>query len=313
MTLVLKLGSWSGEDYEGTVSQFRGIGAEAGLPYRDRFLVGVAQLLLRRMAKLKAKGESDIEDVAIFILTPSPPDAVCDAEWVPRIDDGCTMVSGRLWFSPAAVVSAYFVDLPQFEDEEERKSYVVDDLNFGLQPALVFDPRPGYTLLTWFPEGLNRPSEAQEKSLSDEVSPGEVFATINKMYEQMLKTPGSIPSGGNMWLSARQHWPRDNAEALVQSHLKAGLLTRFPQCKVRHEQTQPAGRSDLEIEELYPEERGRVTRHAIIELKVLRSFRSSGTQVPKSEIDDSIKSASNRLRHIAMTRVLAGQLCVVLI
>ena len=285
-----ELGTWSGEDYEGTVSRFRGIGAEAGLPERDRFLVCVAQLLLRRMAKSKAEGKSDVEDVAIFILTPSLPDTVSDAEWVPRIDDGSTMVSGRLWLAPAAVISAHFVELPQFEDEEDRKSYIADVLNLGLKPALVFDPRPGYTLLTWFPEGLDSPSQAQEKSLADEVSPDEVFKAIDKLYEQMLKTPGSMPSGGNMWLKAGKCWPQANAEAIVQSYLKAGLLTRFPQCKVRHEQTQPAGRSDLEIEELDPIERGHVTKHAIIELKVLRSFGSSGKQVPQSEIDDSIES-----------------------
>ena len=206
------------------------------------------------------------------------------------VDDGSTVVCGRLWFASAAVVSAYCLEFPEGGDGEQRKSYVVDELNLGLQPALVFDPCLGSTLLTWFPEGLGKPGQAQEKSLDDEVSPEEVFNTINGMYEQMLRTPGSMPQGGNMWRSAAQHWPEEKAESIVQSHLKAILLGRFPQCKVRHEQTQPAGRSDLEIEELDREIRGRVTRHAILELKVLRSFRSSGKAVPHSEIDNSIKS-----------------------
>ena len=286
----LELGSWSGEDFQATVSQYHGIGAEADLPERDRFLVSVAQLLLRQMANLKESGESDAGDVAIFVLMPSPPPSISNAEWVPMVDDGSTMVTGRLWLTPAAVVSAYFVELPQGGNDEQRKSFVADEHSLGLQPTLIFDPRPGSALLTWFPEGLSRPNRAQEKSLDDEVSPEEVLKTINGMYKQMLRTPGSMPTGGNMWHSAAQHRPKSDAEIIVQSHLKAGLLTRFPQCKVRHEQPQPAGRSDLEIEELDLERRGRVTRHAIIELKVLRSFRSSGNAVPQSEIDDSIRS-----------------------
>ena len=285
-----ELGSWFDEDYEGTVTQYQGIGAEADLPDRDRFLVGVAQLLLRRMANLKESGESDVEDVAIFVLMPSPPESISNVEWVPMVDDGSTVINGRLWFASAAVVSAYFVEFPQGGDEEQRKTYVADQLNLGQKPALVFDPRPGSVLLTWFPEGLGKPSQAQEKSLDNEVSPENVFETIKGLYEQTLRTPGSMPRGGNMWQSAAHHQPDEDAEFIVQSHLKANILGRFLQCKVRHEQPQPAGRSDLEIEELDREIRGRVTRHAILELKVLRSFRSSGKAVPHSEIDNSIKS-----------------------
>ena len=96
------------------------------------------------------------------------------------------------------------------------------------------------------------------------------------MYLQCLTTPNSMPPGCNLWRDAIRYWVRKDAEALVQSYLKAGLVMRFPFCTVRHEQPQTAGRSDLEIEQQVRGRVGTITRYAVLELKVLRSFGSTG-------------------------------------
>ncbi len=57
-------------------------------------------------------------------------------------------------------------------------------------------------------------------------------------------------------------------------------------CIVRHEQSIVSGRLDLEIEESDPLDRSQITRHAVLELKVLRSFRSSGAAVRPNETLD---------------------------
>ena len=93
----------------------------------------------------------------------------------------------------------------------------------------------------------------------------------------------------NLWKNSGGHWPREDAEALVQSHLKAGLTLRFPYCRVRHEQTQTAGRTDLEIEQFNPLDRSSVTYQAILELKVLRSFRHKGAKVSDGETKEAIR------------------------
>ena len=139
----LDLGSWSDADYGATVSQYQGIGAEADLPERDRFLVSAAQLLLRRRDNLTESAESEVDDLGIFVLLPSPPESIPNAAWVPMIDDGSTVVCGRLWFASAAVVSGYFIEFPENKDAEQCKSYVSDQLNLGHLPTLVYDPRPG--------------------------------------------------------------------------------------------------------------------------------------------------------------------------
>ena len=283
------LGTWADGNFEATVSQYGGIGANADVPDEIRFMAGVAQLLQRRKAESNARGELSDDDIAIFVLKPVPPNSVAHALRVPMLDNGLTMVGGRLWFTAAAVVSAHYVELPQDSKDADRFSYVVDQLNLGSQPTLIFDPRTSSPQLRWYPKGLGNPDIVELKPLTGDVSPEAVYETIDRLYMHCLVTPTSLPYGGNLWNDAAKCWPQESAEALVQSHLKIALVSTFPFCTVRHEQTQQTGRNDLEIEEPDPLDRSHVTRHATIELKVLRSFGSTGLAVSDARIDEWIE------------------------
>ena len=282
------LGSWEGGDFETTVSRYGGIGADADVPAGTRFVAGVVRLLLQQRLELEAKGKSDDGDIAIFVLEPSPPDSIQDARRQPMLDNGRTRVIGRLWFTAASVVSGHYVELPQDTDDDVRFSYV-DQLNLGSLPTLIFDPRTVTPQLRWYPEGLRQPDKFELKPFEGDVSPDDVFEAINRLYEQLFITPAGMPGGGNLWSKAGEHWAGKDAEALLQSYLKAGLIMGFPYCTVRHEQTQPAGRTDLELEQSNPSDRSVITRHAIIELKVLRSFRSTGLLVPDAQTKEWTK------------------------
>ena len=292
------LGSWAGGDFATTVSQNRGVGADADLPDVNRFVAGVVQLLRRRSAELDRRGESDDVDIAIFILKPRPPDSITDAEREPMIDNGLTKINGRLWFAAAPVISAHYVDLPD-DTDDRRFSYVADEHDLGAQPTLLFDPRTGRPQLRWYPEGLEQPNNMELKPLEGAVSPGDVFSAIN----QYFITPGGLPQGVSLWEEPSQFRVLGNAEALVQSHLKAGLVMRFPFCTVRHEQTQVTGRTDLEIEQPDPLDRSQVTRHAIMELKVLRSYWSTGATVSGTETNGWVTEG---VRQAAAYRVEKG-------
>ena len=297
-----ELGRWVGGDFVTTVSQNRAVGADADLPDENRFVTGVVQLLLRRTAEMERRGESDDVDIAIFVLNPSPPVSALNAEREPMIDNGLTRVVGRLWFTAAPVVSAHYVDLPA-DTDDGRFSYVANELDLGTQPTLIFDPRTLSPQLRWYPNGLGQPDNIELKPLTGTVSPGEVFSAINDVYKQCFVTPGGLPQGVSLWEDAHQCRPLQDAEALVQSHLKAGLVMRFPYCTVRHEQTQTAGRTDLEIEQPHPLNRTEVTRHAIIELKVLRSFWSTGSTVSNTRIKKWIEEG---VRQAAAYRMEKG-------
>ena len=280
------LGRWAGGDFKATVSQYGGIGGDADFSEEIRFVTGVVQLLRRRMTEAE---ESDDSDIAIFVLKPSPPDSIPNALRVPMLDNGRTMVNGRLWFTAAPVVSAHYVELPQGFNDDERFAYVADNLDLGSQPTLIFDPRTKSPQLRWYPEGLGQPNNVEFMPLAGNVDPEDVFNAIDQLYRECFVTPSGLPQGVNLWRNANGYWPQENAEALIQSHLKAGIVLRFPYCKVRHEQPQQAGRSDLEIGQPDPFDRSVVTQHAVIELKVLRSFGSTGLTVSDSQTKEWIQ------------------------
>ena len=283
------LGGWADEDFKTTVSQFGGIGAHADVPDEARFVASVARLLRRRTAAPEPDGESDSDPIAIFILKPNPPNSVLSPGWEPMLDEGLIRVGGRLWFTAAPVVSAHYVDLPQYTNNTELFSYVTDELKVGELPTIVFSLRTATSQFRWYPDGLSFPDNVDIKPLAGDVSPDEVFEAIARLHSDFFITPGSMPQGGRLWRNASEYRVKRDAEALVQSHLKAGLVMRFPYCTIRHEQPQQAGRTDIEIEQRNPHDGAAFTLHAIIELKVLRSFGSTGSKVTQAATERQIR------------------------
>ena len=276
------LGEWGDGGFDETVSQHGGTGFGADLPDENRFVFGVAQLLRRRRAEAEARGESDPSDIAVFVLQPRPPESVQGVQRVPMVDNGLTSVSGRLWFASAAVASAHFIELPG-DTDDGRFTYVAEELGLGEQPTLIYDPRPSSPQLRWYSQGLNQPNNVESKQIEGDVEPADVFEAIHKLYCECLATPSGLPSGGNLWQNVRRHHAGDKAEALIQSILKAGLALRFPFCKIWHEQPQLAGRSDLAIQQWDPMDHAVTTQHAIIELKVLRSYGAQGASISETK------------------------------
>ena len=241
------------------------------------------------MAQLEESDEEETGDVAIFVLNPGPPASLPNAPREPMIDNGLTMVVGRLWFTAASVASAHYVDLPQNASDDDLFSFVTDEHSLGSRPALFFDRRTPSPELRWYPDGLRDPNNVDVKPLVGDVSADEVFAAIDRLHRECLVTPISLPLGGTLWKNAAKYWPRENVESTIQSHVKISLVSRFPFCTIRHEQTQQTGRNDLEIEQTDPFDNNSLVRHAIIELKVLRSFGSTGSPVSDLETDQSIQ------------------------
>jgi hypothetical protein len=83
--------------------------------------------------------------------------------------------------------------------------------------------------------------------------------------------------------------PSEHPEGIIQFALKAGLLNAFPLCDVREEEPNIEGRLDLRIVEPHPDDRAVATPHAVLELKVLRSFWASGTAVSGNDAANRVK------------------------
>ncbi len=283
------LGPWSSAELGKTAGENAGIGADDDLPLEVRFVSNVAKLVRRRRAE--DAGGTDPKIPAVFLLHATPPETTAvQTKQVPMLDNGNTSVTGRLWFVSAVVVAGHYHELTQSDDEQLFR-FITDDLSFGDLPAVIFDPRPKVAEIRFYSRGLREPESCHKTQLDGTPPRADlIFASIHRVYEACLVTPDAQPKAAKLWANSRKWWASSNAEDIVQVSLKAGLVNAFPTCTVRHEQPMPAGRSDLEIEESEALDRSKITRHAILELKVLRSFSHKGTAYSDAKIKEWIKS-----------------------
>lgn len=228
--------------------------------------------------------------VAVFLLCPEPPSLPSQGEpvRVPMLDNGLHPVVGRLWFVNAAVASGRFVELPEVDDDQLFR-HVTETLGLGSYPAVVFDPRTPVLQVRFYNAGMADPDQYNALRVSGQVSIDEILAVVDSVYRQCLVTPDAQPPNAKLWVSKPVRAPVKHAEALIQANVKAGLCAAFPGCSVRHEQVQVSGRLDIEVEESDPTDPTVIVRYALLELKVLRSFYSTGEEVSLQECLESVE------------------------
>ncbi len=285
----IDLGSWKVEDLALTAQLFTGLGADDLLPPEVRFLSNVAKLIQEREA-VDSEG-SDPNLPAVFLLAPTRSEKISGkAIRVPMLNNGVNTLNGRVWLVARAVNSGYRLEV-EVHDDDSLFSFVTDSLSLGDVPAAIYEPRGSSPTIRFYPAGLEEPEKCQIFPASGEkVTDEKVFSVIERVYQQCLKTPDAQSRAAKLWKNPGRCWPARNAEAVIQSNLRAGLVGQFLTCIIREEQATPEGRTDLEIEEKDPLYRGEIIRHALIELKVLRSFHEGGSAFPQSETFDWIES-----------------------
>ena len=271
-TVPVSLDPWDGADLVATARLHTGIGADQELSPSQRFRRNVAKLLKRRHSVEDARRDS----LAVFILYPHPPDRVTH-DRIPMLDNGCTEVVGRIWFVNEAVRTGHYIeDIP--DDDALLFDTICTQIGLGDSPTIVFDPRLANPTIRFYPVGLSSEDTCIVHAISDtEVSPDTINRVVERIYESSFITPDAeVPGASSVWQDSHRCWPSRSAEAVVQAHLKTGLHAYFFDCDIRHEQPSRAGRLDLEIERSDPNDYFTITRLAVIELKVLRSFRYNG-------------------------------------
>jgi hypothetical protein len=290
-------GPWAEDDFEKTVRTSAAVGADSGLPDEVRFIAAIAKLIRRCIAE---GGDTlDPPRPAVFLLKPTAPEHKPNItpKRVPMLNNGLTVVSGRLWFVSPVVVAGSYVELEHCDDDDLFR-FVADELQLGDVPAVVFEPRTRTPEIRFYQNGLGDPETCEVSSVgSTDVSLETVFENIDRIYRRGLVTPDAQKQAGKLWKDNGRWWPNENAEHIVQLYLWAGLTTAFPMCTVRSEQDNVSGRLDLEIEESDPIDRSKFVRHAILELKVLRSYRSTGKPVSSgftlNWVESGVKQAAS--------------------
>ncbi|MBG6087866.1 hypothetical protein [Actinomadura viridis] len=283
---------------EETLQEHGGVGADADLQDEIRFVVGVARLLRKRVER----GELDQTGLlpAVFLLHPESPDLNVErkVKRSPMLDNGLQEISNRVWFVNQVANDGTAIQLSEEDDDETIFELVVEELSLGDLPAVIFEPRTDVPEARYYPEGLSktqncRPLRIDAKPLSLK----EIFEVIDRLYHQQLCTPDVQGRAGKLWEKSDQYWVAENAEDRIQVVVRAGLTGYFPTCLVRVEQPQATGRLDVEIEEPLPRDRSRVTRHAVLELKVLRTRGAKGNSWSDAKIKqwvvDGVEQASS--------------------
>lgn len=280
----LDLQGWSLDALRKTALSYFGVGADADLPDEVRFLINVTRLLRRRLAHPDADAETKL---SIFALGPfeATGSTTGYGDEVPMLDDGTTAVGDHLWRVNAT--AAHGVPLPLAGAKDAGAFAKVKEMGGGSVPAIVFKPEASTTELRFYPAGVADPSQYRSVPLSGTaISLDDVLAAVDHVHDNDLVTPDAQTTPAFTWQGAR---PRRNAEKVVQHYLKVGLSSAFPACRVVAEQPGVAGRTDLEITEVMFDGDGTIVRHALLELKVLRSVGESGTAVSDAQTKKWIK------------------------
>ncbi|MCP4327174.1 MAG: hypothetical protein GY791_01895 [Alphaproteobacteria bacterium] len=284
------LGPWTGDDLANTARANAGVGADALMSEDLRFRSSIAKLVRRRLAEATDELENGVPGV--FLLQPSPPVEArpLNPKRVPMLDNGQNVLAGRVWFVSGVACSGYYVQFDN-KDDDLLFVFVADTLALSSVPAIVFDPRPRKPILRYYPNGLGQPDNCCEINFSSvEVTIEKVTEVVQDTYDQKMFTSEAQPRPAKLWQDRNKWHPKKDAEDRVQMYLEIALNSAFPTCVIRREQPMPAGRLDIEIIENDPIDRSIVTQHGILELKVLRKYRSTGTEVSDKVTRDWIKS-----------------------
>ena len=304
---------WSDESLLETAGSFAGVGSDAALPEPDRFRAGVSRLIGKYRRLQEGQGEEAArrhEGLAVFLLDPTPPKhRTKESNRVPMFDQGREPVEGRVWFVSQVVTVGTWLSA-EFETDDELIRFITEDLGRGATPAIIYDSR-GSAELRFYSNGLSDLETYDSLRVAySEISIVEIFDRIDVIHRNHLVTPGAQHRGTRVWESASEGRPMSNAEDILGGLLTVGLQGAFPMCIVRVEQPQPSGRLDIEIEERVLNEPGTIQRHAILELKVLRSVGRTGRSVSPRTIRRWVKDGVGQAAAYRQEKAaLAAGLC----
>ena len=283
-----------------TAQAYSGIGNDANQPPDVRFVRGVVRLLRARVDCVGSLGD----EPSVFVLCPTLPPALRDVQTSRHrmIDNGLTPLGGRLWLVGPVVASGRSTVL-SFEQDDDIFKQVADDYELGAVPAVIHDPRTSPGEIRFFPLGLDEPDERIILALpSVPVTLEDVVKVIDRVHATKLVTPDAQSETAKLWHKPVKFIPIERAELTIQMYLETALNVAFPHCAIRPEQPQVSGRLDLEIEGADPFDSENFVRHVLLELKVLRSFRSGGTSVSENEIKKWIEEGVDQASAYAVER-----------
>lgn len=299
------LGPWRGADLRGTARTFAGDGSDDDLDAISRFGRNVARLALRRLRQ--HRGEMRRDAIAIFLLQPAGQTGSTTTR-EPMLGDGGVEVCGRIWFVSATAQSGRSLT-PRSEADGDMFDEV-EALGLGEVPAAVFNPTVATPTVRLYRCGLQHAEAVEMVEVAErETSLEDIKQIITRASERNLCTPDAqVPGAPSVWHDADKLHAAQNAEAVVQSHVKTALSVALFNCDIRHEQSTRAGRVDLEVVQQL--EDGSSVIPAEIEIKVLRERNVRGKTWSVTKIQNWMRRGVRQAAgYRDERRARAGMLC----
>ena len=291
--LPMDNGAWAEDDAKLKGVWLTGKGSDTDLPEPLRFLIAV-----RRMVQTRER-ETDAEfdrPAAMVLVSPafyeSPPTALSRK---PFLNSGNYPLTGQVHYLGVAATG-------QSRDFTGDDGALIDAVvadHADTLPTVIYLPKAGgYSKLNWYPHGVAQIDKVQTFPVATEApTPERIMQVIDGVYENELKTPDQVPASFSVWANPAKGWAVKNAEERVQYAVRLGLSGRFsPHCRIKAEQPDKDGRTDIEIIGDFGVAPGKQTNFAVLEMKVLRECGSTGSLRSPADIDkhvhDGLKQAS---------------------
>ncbi len=273
-----KLGLWESAELAVTVRQYRGSQYYQSLPAETHFLHSVARILAIQNARDKKTLHSA---PSLYILGPVPENAEVVSKREPTFSHGRVDVSGKIWFGAEAMNSCKGIPIPVGADPDALFTYVSGKLASGNRPAIYFDGAASKVTLRFYPKGVNDSDNCNDVIFCGiHINAATLRDILDRVHEKCLITPtASIAASHTLWSNGLKCHPAENAEQGVQSIIQNGLACALGNVRVKHEGTGITGRYDLALVEQDPLDPSKFTNHAVLELKVVKAFTSSGRKV----------------------------------
>lgn len=280
-------GLWAADLLKETVSSYVGSGYNQDVPPFRQFCHAAAKIIQRR----RAKSTNTLSDgPVIFVFEASPTVSGVSLEVRPRFDCGEASIEGRVWMGASRLGRATGIALPDGGDAD-RFNYVIEKLGMGSRPAIYYDASQDDSVMRAYPHGLADPDTFDDLSLNaSELSLEHIKKMLDGAHSRLLITPTASDLARDLWEDKGKSIPIGLAEKGVQKILHAVLASSlgFGSIVVRQEGTSEMGRYDFFLEEQDPVHPSVWTHHAVLELKVLKSFTESGNPVPAASNVDAV-------------------------
>lgn len=290
---VKALGGWEEDRAQLASAPVTGIGLYADQPAFLDFKV----LTLQLMTNLAKDKSFDANDGPVYFV-------LADGDLFGAVRSLATSVAllrirpinyfGRLWFVPRNLGHGFAIETGAKPPDDVFEQ--ICNLGGGERPCIVVDPyKPELAMV--YADGVSRPEAGETVDLSDmTVNAASIDEALDGLYS-LIRSPDQSTERP-LWHVARKWQPVKEAEKAVQHEVTRALAGRFGRfLDVRSEQPSSIGRTDLELIQFRGLPFGQNIRHALIELKVLRSFGSTGKEVSdrliRRHISQGVRQASS--------------------